>query len=158
MPITLQQRLRELLQAAPLFQLPDGVRVYPQFAPDDAPKPYVVILATGQRDMAQRMHFRAPDAPVAIRSLMDYGFQFSCWGEMMLDALTVAGAVRQTLTGFYFDSVDLSSPDSQIVAIRYENTIETGEVMNERYGVLLDLQVQAYPALMPTDSLSRKEH
>jgi hypothetical protein len=147
MPATLQQRLREMLQAAPLFALPNGVKIYPEFAPDDADKPYVVLFVTGQRDMAQRMHFGASEASVVIRSLMDWGVQFSCWGEYMIDALAVASAVRQILLGNYVASIDLSSPDVQIACVRYENTIETGETMNQRYGVLLDLQVQGYAPL-----------
>lgn len=146
-PVTLQQRLRELLQAAPLFQLPDGVKVYPEFAPDDAEKPYVVFFVTGARDMAQRMHFSGAPAPVAVRSLMDWGVQFSCWGEYMADALQLAAGVRQILTGNYVDSLDLTSADVQITSIRYENSLETGETVNQRYGVLLDLQVQGYAPL-----------
>lgn len=157
MPVTLQQRLREMLQSAPLFQLPDGVKVYPEFAPDDAEKPYVVFFVTGQRDMAQRMHFQDYEAPVSVRSLMDWGVQFTAWSESMLEALTVAAAVRETLIGNYIRSLDLASADVQVTAIRHENTIETGETMNQRFGVITDLAVQGYPALMPVSSLLRRK-
>jgi len=157
MPVTLQQRIRELLQTAPIFSLPDGVKVYPEFAPDDSAKPYVVFFVTGERDMAQRMHFGALEAPVSVRSLMDWGIQFGCWGDYMIDVLGLAGAIRQVLTGNYVSSIDLTSPDVQITSIRYENSLETGETLNARYGVLVDMQVQGFAALMSTDPISVRE-